>query len=73
MEDPTCARIFPLEDGNVRPNYNIQEVETVGQIARVVARIYATLEEVAGKIIEQSISILIDPGSIHSYITPKVV
>ena len=29
--------------------------------------------EVAGKIIEQSVSILIDPGSTHSYITPRVV
>ena len=29
--------------------------------------------EVAGKIAEQSISILIDPISTHSYITPRVV
>ena len=29
--------------------------------------------EVADKIVEQYISILIDPGSTHSYITPKVV
>ena len=29
--------------------------------------------EVAGKIVEQSISILIDPSSIDSYITPRVV
>ena len=29
--------------------------------------------EVAGKIVEQSVSILIDPGSTHSYITPRVV
>ena len=29
--------------------------------------------EVAGKIVEQSISILIDPGSTHSYIAPRVV
>ena len=29
--------------------------------------------EVAGKIVEQSISILIDPSSTHSYITPRVV
>ena len=49
-----------------------------------VPRIYASLEdrqadhlstmvEVAGKIVEQSISILIDPGSTHSYIAPRVV
>ena len=29
--------------------------------------------EVAGKIVEKSVSILIDPGSTHSYITPRVV
>ena len=29
--------------------------------------------EVVGNIVEQSVSILIDPGSTHSYITPKVV
>ena len=76
-------RNFPLENGNVRPAYNIQETKTMGQVARNVPRIYGTLEdrqadhqstvfEVAGKIAEQSISILIDPGSTHSYITPRV-
>ena len=56
----------------------------MGQVARAVPRIYAALEdhqadhqstmvEVAGKIIEQSVSILIDPGSTHSYITPILV
>ena len=56
----------------------------MGQVARVVPMIYATLEEcqvdhqsivveVAGKIVEQSVSILIDLGSTHSYITPRVV
>ena len=56
----------------------------MGQVAREVPRIYAALEdhqvdhqstmvEVAGNIVEQSISILIDPGSNHSYITPRVV
>ena len=56
----------------------------MGQVARVVLKIYAALEdrqanqqstmiEVADKIVEQSVSILIDPGSTHSYITPRVV
>ena len=56
----------------------------MGQVARAVPIIYAALEdhqadhkstvvEVSGKIVEQSISILIDPGSTHSYITPRVV
>ena len=29
--------------------------------------------EFAGKIVEQSISVLIDPGSTHSYINPTIV
>ena len=77
-------RNCPLEKENARPTYNIQEVETVGQVARDVTRIYAALEdsqedhqlavvEVAGKIVEQSISILIEPSSTHSYITHRVV
>ena len=78
------CRSCPLENESARPTYNIQEVEIVGQVARAVPRIYAALEdrqadhqsvvvEVAGKIVEKSISILIDPGSTHSYITPRVV
>ena len=73
--------ICPLENENARPSYNIQEAEIVGQVASVVPRIYATLDdrqedhqsivvEVAGNIVEKSVSILIDPGSTHSYITP---
>ena len=67
-------RNFPLENENARPAYNIQEAETVGQVARVIPTIYVALEdrqadhqsivvEVAGKIVEQYVSILIDPGS----------
>ena len=77
-------RYFPLENGSARPAYNIQEAEIVGQAARAVPRIYAALEdhqadhqstvvEVAGKIVEQTIFVLIDLGSTHSYITPRVV
>ena len=33
----------------------------------------STVVEVAGKIVEKSVSILIDPGSTHSYITSRVV
>ena len=77
-------RNCPLENENTSPAYNIQEVETVGQVARAVPRIYAALEdrqadhqstvvEVAGKIVEKFVSILIDPGSTHSYITPRLV
>ena len=77
-------RNCPLKNESKRLAYNIQEAETVGQVARAVPRIYAALEdrqadhqstmvEVAGKIVEQSVSILIDLGSMHSYITPRVV
>ena len=54
------------------------------QVARTIPRIYAALEdlqedhqsnvvEVEGHIAKKSVSILIDPGSTHSYITPKIV
>ena len=77
-------RNCPLENESARPAYNVQEVETVGQVARAVPRIYAALEdhqedhqstvvEVSGNIVEQSISILIDPSSTHSYISPRVL
>ena len=77
-------RNCPLENEGARLAYNIHEAEIVGQVARAVPRIYAALEdrqeyhqstmvEVAGKIIQQYFSILIDPGSTHSYITPRVV
>ena len=77
-------RNCPLENESARPAYNLQGAETVGQVARAVPRIYAALEdhqadhqsavvEVAGKIAKQYVSILIDLGSTHSYITPRVV
>ena len=77
-------RNCPLENESARPAYNIQEVETVGQVARAVPSIYAalgdhqgdhqsTMIEVVGKIVEQSVSILTEPSSTHSYITHRVV
>ena len=56
----------------------------MGQVARTVPRIYASLEdrqedlqsivvEFEGKIVEKFISVLIDPRSTHSYITPRIV
>ena len=56
----------------------------MGQVARAIPRIYAALEdrqvdhlstvvEVTGKIVEQYVCILIEPGSTHNYITPRVV
>ena len=54
-------RYCPLKNESARPTYNIQEAETLGQVARTVPRIYVALEdrqadhqstvvEVAGKI-----------------------
>ena len=62
-------RNCPLENKNTRPAYNIEEAETVGQVERVVPRIYASLEdrqedhqstvvEIVGNIAEQYFSIL---------------
>ena len=83
-EGPHLRRYCPLENESARKAYNIREAKIVGQVARVVPRIYVALEdrqadhqstvvEVVGKIVEQSVSILIDLGSTHSYITPRVV
>ena len=58
---PHMRRNCPLENESARPDYNIQEEKTLGQVARVVPRTYAALEdhqadhqsaivEVAGKI-----------------------
>ena len=69
---------------NVIQVHNIQGAETVVQVVRTIPRIYATLEdrqadhqstvvEVEGKIAKQYVSILIDPGSTHSYINPRIV
>ena len=38
-------RNCPLENESARPAYNVQEAETVGQVARAVPRIYAALED----------------------------
>ena len=72
------------QNGNVIQVHNIQGDETVGQVTRSIPRIYAELEdfqadhqstmvEVEGKIAEQSVSVLIDPGSTHSCITARIV
>ena len=83
-EGPHLRRHCPLENEIAISAYNIQEAETVGQVARAVPRIYAasedrqedhqsTVVEVADKIVEQSVSILTDPGSTHSYIAPRLL
>jgi len=64
--------------------HNIEGVVIVVDMARTNPKIYAALDncqvnhqavvvEVGGKISMQLVSILIDPGSSHSYIHPKIV
>ena len=63
---------------------NIQEVSIVGDVGISIPRIYATLDgrqvdhqswmiEVAGKVVNVLIDILIDPRAIHNYISPNIV
>ena len=63
---------------------NMQEASTVGDVARNIPRINATLEdlqvdyqpmmiELEGKLILQPVSILVDPGAILSYVNHKIV
>ena len=77
-------RKFLHRNGNVSQVHNIQGAKKVGQVAKTIPIIYEALEdrqedhqstvvEFEGKIAEQSISILIDHGSTHNYITPKIV
>ena len=77
-------RNCPVQNGNVGQAHNIQEEKTMGQVTRTIPRIYAGMEDcqedhrstvlqVEGKIVEKSYFVLIDPGSTHSYITPRVV
>ena len=73
------------QNGNVIQAHNIQGAETMGQVVTTIPRIYAALEdrqedhqstvvEFEGKIAQQFVSILIiNTGSTHSYIKPKIV
>ena len=68
----------------VRTIHNVQQVEIVEDMGINVPRIYASMDnkkekyqshmiEVEGMIKNQTISILIDSRSFHSYIDPKMV
>ena len=41
-------RTCPLENESAIPAYNIQEAKIVGQVARVIPRIYAALDDRQG-------------------------
>jgi hypothetical protein len=77
-------RDCPHQQQNSRRIYNIQEATIINDVARSVPQIYAALDnnqanhqasvvEIEGMISNHLVSILIDPGSNLSYITPKVV
>jgi hypothetical protein len=77
-------RDCPLQQQNSRKIYNMQEATTVNDVARSVPQIYAALDnnqadhqasvvELEGKISNHLVSVLIDPGSNLSYISPRTV
>jgi hypothetical protein len=79
VEKIICSNI--VHKGNIINVHNIQEAIMIEDVARIVPRIYATLEDcqvyhesivvqVEGKILKQYISILIDHRSSNSYVTP---
>jgi hypothetical protein len=77
-------RDCPLRQQNSQKIYNMQEATTVNDVARSVPQIYAALDnnqadhqasvvEIEGMIFNHLVSVLIDPGSNLSYISPKAV
>jgi hypothetical protein len=75
---------FPHKEERMRSVHNIHESDTWEDMGRSMQRIYAALDikktyhqyhmiKVVGKINNQPITILIDSGSIHSYINPNFV
>jgi hypothetical protein len=77
-------RDFPHRKQDNRRVYNIQEATTVNDVARSMPQIYAALDnrqvdhqasvvEMEGMISNHLVSILIDPGSNLSYVSPQTV
>ena len=74
---------FTHQKEKFRSLHNLEETVTLEDMERETPKSYATLDnhqahhqstvvEFEGKIAKQSISILIDPGSTHSYVSPKL-
>jgi len=77
-------RDFPHIQHDIMKNYHVQEASTVNDVARSVPRIYIVVEnqqayhqdfvvDMEGIVAMQLNSILIDPGSKLSYISPQFV
>jgi hypothetical protein len=75
---------FPHRQQDNRRVYNIQEATTVNDVARSMPQIYASLDnrqddhqdkvvEMEGMISNHIFSILIDPSSNLSYVSPQTV
>ena len=75
---------FSQRHEKVRNFHNVQQVATLEDMGRNISRIYAALDkkksyfeshmiEVEGKINDQTIVILIDSKSSHSYLYSKMV
>ena len=83
-ERPHLRGNCPLANRNEGALPTTQEATTVGQESGIIPKNCAVLEyhqeghnsivvEVEGEIVEQNVSVLIDPGSTHSYITHGLV
>jgi hypothetical protein len=77
-------RDCPHKNGKARTVHTVQQDETVEDMGSRMPRIYAALDkkkeefqshmiEVEGMINNQPLIILIDSGTIHSYVDPRVV
>jgi hypothetical protein len=82
--EPHLEKFSMLKPINKTSVHKLQEASTVGDIGRSIHKINASLDgrqayhqstivEVEGKIHNNNVSILIDPGASLSYITPTLV
>jgi hypothetical protein len=80
--EENLLRDCPHRQQDSRRVYNIQEATTVNDVARSMPQIYAALDnrqvyhqalvvEMEGMISNHLVSILIDPGSNMSYVSPQ--
>ena len=83
-EEEHLLRDCPHRQQDNRRTYNIQEDTTVNDVARIMPKIYAALDnrqydyqtsvmEMEGMISNHLVSILIDPSSILSYVSPHTI
>jgi hypothetical protein len=80
MQGISPVQGLPTQKGRVNTVHNIQEATTVEYMGRIYASLddrqeeyQSNMIEVEGKIINQSVAILIDSGASNCYIDPKIV